>query len=245
LKIFLSALAIADDLGAIVVITLFYTQGFSLVYFLLAISVFAGLLILNRRGVTTLWLYLVSGAIMWFFMLQSGIHATITGVLLAFAIPFRNAGEDSPNHQQSPSYRLQHNLHKPVAFLIMPLFALANTGIAFNGNWADSLISANSLGISAGLVLGKPIGITLFSFLAVKLGLSQLPSDITWRHIVGAGCLGGIGFTMSTFITLLAFEQAELVQLSKIAILCSSLLAGILGVVILSWHSNKVGNTTP
>ncbi len=239
LKIFLSALAIADDLGAIVVITLFYTQGFSLVYFLLAMSVFVGLLILNRRGVTTLWLYLITGAIMWFFMLQSGVHATLTGVLLAFAIPFRNAGEDSPNHQQSPSYRLQHSLHYPVAFLIMPLFALANTGMVFNSNWADSLISVNSLGIGVGLVLGKPIGITLFSFLAVKFGLSQLPSDITWQHIIGVGFLGGIGFTMSTFITLLAFEQADLVQWSKIAILCSSLIAALIGTVILNWQNHQ------
>ncbi len=227
LKIFLTALAIIDDLGAIIIIALFYVGDFSLIYLSLALSIFAGLLILNRLGVRQLYLYLVSGLLMWYLMLQSGIHATIAGVLLAFAIPFARGDETSP------SYQLQHFLHKPVAFFIMPLFALANTSIVLSGNLVEGLMTANSLGIWAGLFLGKPLGITLLCRLAVKLGLSQLPSDLTWRHIIGAGFLGGIGFTMSIFITLLAFSDPIIVQNSKLAILLSSFSAGVVGSLIL------------
>jgi NhaA family Na+:H+ antiporter len=164
---------------------------------------------------------------MWYFMLKSGIHATIAGVLLAFAIPFAGGGEDSP------SYKLQHFLHKPVAFIIMPIFALANTGIVLTGNWLGGLASSNSLGIILGLFLGKPLGITLFSVLAVKLGLSQLPNEVSWKHIIGAGFLGGIGLTMSIFITLLAFGNPEIVQSSKISILLAAFAAGTVGFLIL------------
>lgn len=175
---------------------------------------------------------------MWYFMLKSGIHATIAGVLLAFVIPFGNGDE------KSPSYKLQHFLHKPVAFIIMPIFALANTGIALTGNWIEGLITSNSLGIFAGLFIGKSLGIVLFSFLAIKIGLSQLPNEVSWKHIVGAGFLGGIGFTMSIFITLLAFDNPEVVQSSKISILLSSLLAGTVGFIILSKEIAKsVGAT--
>lgn len=233
LKIFLAALAIIDDLGAIVVIALFYVGNFSLLYLSLAAGVFLVLVILNRLGVHRLPFYLIPGAVMWYFMLKSGIHATIAGVLLAFAVPFARGGEDSP------SYRLQHFLHRPVAFVIMPLFALANAGIDLSGNWLAGLATANSYGILAGLFLGKPLGIVLFSALAIKLGLAQLPRDVSWRHITGAGFLGGIGFTMSIFITLLAFDQPEIVQSSKISILLGSLLAGIVGYVILSRGEKK------
>jgi NhaA family Na+:H+ antiporter len=228
LKVFLAALAIIDDLGAILIIALFYQKGFSLLYFALAIGVYFGLLVLNRLGVNRLTAYLIPGMLMWYFMLQSGVHATIAGVLLAFAIPFRNGDE------QSPSYILQHFLHRPVAFFVMPLFALANTGIALTGDWIPGLATANSLGIFAGLFAGKPIGILLFSLLAVKSGLSQLPDDMNWNHVIGAGFLGGIGFTMSIFITLLAFDNPEIVQISKISILLSSLLAGAAGFLILN-----------
>ena len=227
LKVFLAALAIIDDLGAILVIALFYQNDFSLLYFALAIGLYGGLLVLNRFGVNRLSAYFIPGIFMWYFMLQSGVHATIAGVLLAFAIPFRNGDENSP------SYKLQHFLHRPVAFMIMPLFALANTGIVLAGNWVPELVSLNSLGIFAGLFAGKPLGIALFSLLAVKLGLSQLPEDVQWKHIVGAGFLGGIGFTMSIFITLLAFGTPEIVSSSKISILLSSLLAGAVGFLIL------------
>jgi NhaA family Na+:H+ antiporter len=166
-------------------------------------------------------------------MLKSGVHATIAGVLLAFVIPFGNGDE------KSPSYKLQHFLHKPVAFIIMPLFALANTGIALSGNWVEGITTSNSLGIFAGLFVGKPLGIALFSFVAFKIGLSQLPNSVSWKHIIGAGFLGGIGFTMSIFITLLAFSNPEIVQSSKISILLSSLLAGAVGFIILSRETAK------
>ena len=224
LKIFLTALAIIDDLGAIVVIALFYVNGLSLLYLLLAVAVFAGLLVLNRLGVRRLPVYLILGCVMWYFMLQSGIHPTISGVLLAFAIPF------SCGDERSPSWRLQHFLHRPVAFVIMPLFALVNTSIALSGNWAVGLATANSLGIVAGLLFGKPLGITLFSALAVKSGVCCLPRGVSWRQIVGAGCLGGIGFTMSIFITLLAFSSPELIQSSKISILLGSWRRGLSGI---------------
>jgi len=236
LKVFLTALAIIDDLGAIVVIALFYASDFSLLYLVLALGMFAGLLMLNRLGVHRLPFYIVPGFIMWYFMLKSGVHATIAGVLLAFAIPFGRGDEESP------SYKLQHFLHKPVAFIIMPLFALANTGIALAGNWLEGLATSNSLGIFAGLFFGKPLGIVLFSLLAVKLSLSQLPSDVFLKHIIGAGFLGGIGFTMSIFITLLAFSNPEIVQNSKISILVSSLLAGTVGFLILNRQTASISN---
>jgi NhaA family Na+:H+ antiporter len=228
LKIFLTALAIIDDLGAIAIIALFYVGDFSLLYLMLALAILAGLFILNRLGIHSLPFYLIPGIVMWYFMLKSGIHATIAGVLLAFVIPFGNGDEESP------SYKLQHFLHKPIAFIVMPLFALANTGIALTGNWLGGLTTPNSLGIFAGLAVGKPLGIALFSFLAVKIGVSQLPNDVSWKHIIGAGSLGGIGFTMSIFITLLAFNNPEFVQNSKISILLSSLVAGIVGYLLLS-----------
>jgi len=236
LKVFLAALAIIDDLGAILVIALFYQSDFSLLYFALALGVYAGLLILNRLGVNKLSAYLIPGIFMWYFMLQSGVHATIAGVLLAFAIPFRNGDEESP------SCKLQHFLHRPVAFIIMPLFALANTGIALTKDWVPGLVTSNSFGIFAGLFIGKPLGIVLFSLLAVKFGLSQLPEDVRWSHIIGAGFLGGIGFTMSIFITLLAFGNPEIVQSSKISILVSSFLAGTVGFLILSRQAANISD---
>ena len=227
LKIFLTALAIIDDLGAIAIIAIFYTGDFSLMYFLFALGIYGGLLILNRLGVQRLPVYLILGLIMWYFMLKSGVHATLAGVLLAFALPFGNGDENSP------SYRLQHFLHKPVAFIIMPIFAFTNTGIILSGNWIEGLKTPNSLGILFGLILGKSLGIFLFSYLAVKFGVSQLPNDVTWKHIIGAGFLGGIGFTMSIFITLLAFDNQALIQSSKISILIGSLIAGFIGFLIL------------
>jgi NhaA family Na+:H+ antiporter len=236
LKIFLAALAIIDDLGAIVIIALFYVGDLSLLYLGLALGIYVGLLILNHLGVHRLPFYLIPGFVMWYIMLKSGIHATIAGVLLAFAIPFARGDEESP------SYKLQHFLHKPVAFIIMPLFALANTGIALTGNWIEGLATSNSLGIFAGLFFGKPLGIALFSVLAVKLGLSQLPGDVSWRNIIGAGFLGGIGFTMSIFITLLAFGNPEIVQSSKISILVGSLVAGTVGFLILNRQTASIYN---
>jgi NhaA family Na+:H+ antiporter len=162
---------------------------------------------------------------MWYFMLNSGVHATITGVLLAFVIPFGDGGK------QTASYRLQHLLHKPVAFIILPLFAIANTCIAIDSNWHEGLNHPNTIGIILGLLIGKPLGIWLFSFLAVSLGICSLPDDLKWKNILGAGMLGGIGFTMSIFITLLAFKNdgEEVITYSKIAILIASFIAGTAG----------------
>lgn len=227
LKVFLTALAVIDDLGAILVIAFFYTTTLSFLNLGIALGVFVFLLILNRLKVHLLLPYLIGGVIMWYFMLHSGVHATITGVMLAFAIPF------GKGDSKSISYRLQHWLHKPVSFLILPVFALANTALVIHTNWSDDLTSTNSMGIFAGLVIGKPLGIFVFSLSAVTVGLSSLPQDLRWKDLIGAGFLGGIGFTMSIFITLLAFNDASIVNGSKIAILFSSLAAGILGFFIL------------
>lgn len=223
IKIFLTALAVMDDLGAILVIAVFYTKTllFSNLFFSLAI--FAALVVMNRLKVRNLLPYLIGGAGMWYFMLHSGIHATITGVLLAFAVPFGDGGE------KSPSYILQHLLHKPVAFAILPLFALANTGLILSYDWYNGLTQPLGLGIILGLFLGKPIGIVLFSLVGVGLGLCALPAGSTWKHLVGVGFLGGIGFTMSIFITLLAFDCPEHIDISKIAVLVASVLSGLAG----------------
>jgi NhaA family Na+:H+ antiporter len=225
LKVFLTALAVIDDLGAILVIAFFYTQTIAFDNLLYAFIILGFLFILNRRKVHHLAPYLIGGAFMWYFMLNSGVHATITGVLLAFVIPFGDGGK------KTASYRLQHFLHEPVAFIILPLFAVANTCIAINSGWYEGLSHENSIGIILGLVVGKPVGILLFSFLAVSFGISTLPKDLRWRNILGAGMLGGIGFTMSIFITLLAFKNdgEEVITYSKIAILIASFLSGMFG----------------
>jgi NhaA family Na+:H+ antiporter len=227
LKVFLAALAVMDDLGAIIVIAVFYTTQLSFAYLFAALGVFVVLFLMKRMlHVMALAPYLLGGAVMWYFMLQSGVHATIAGVLLAFAIPYSATEDDAA----SPSHRLEHVLHKPVAFLIMPVFALANTGIVVGADWAHQLLSSNSVGILAGLAIGKPVGIVLFTFAAVAAGACRLPLDLAWRHILGAGVLGGIGFTMSIFITNLAFTgQADVINASKIAILLASLCAGVAG----------------
>ena len=227
LKIFLTALAVIDDLGAIVVIAVFYTDAVSVAYLLGAFGVYALLLMFNRMfKVFSLYPYLIGGAIMWFLMLKSGVHPTIAGVLLAFAIPFSAKAED----ESSPSHRLENLLHKPVAFFILPAFALANTGIIIASGWESGLLSANSIGIVAGLVIGKPVGIVVLSAIAVAFGICKLPSDLKWSHIFGAGMLGGIGFTMSIFIANLAFSNnAAAINVAKMAILGASSIAGILG----------------
>ncbi len=229
LKVFLTALAVMDDLGAIIVIAVFYTAELTVAYLLGALAVFGLLVCMNRfLRIMALAPYLIGGAVMWVLMLKSGVHATIAGVLLAFAIPFSAKQDD----EESPSHRLEHFLHKPVAFIILPIFALANTGIIIGSDWSQELASINSLGILAGLVIGKPLGITLLSLLAVTIGICKLPLDLTWKHVFGAGLLGGIGFTMSIFITNLAFTgQPDLINASKMAILLASLAAGTIGFI--------------
>lgn len=227
LKIFLTALAVIDDLGAILIIAIFYTADLNWMNLGIALSIFGVLLVLNRLKVHNLIPYLIGGVFMWYFMLNSGVHATITGVLLAFAIPF------SSGSKKSPSIILQHFLHQPVAFFILPVFALANTAILINSDWHYALSHNYTLGIALGLLLGKPIGITIFSYLAVKLRICKLPEDINWKGVIGVGFLGGIGFTMSIFITLLAFSDTEHIDNSKIMILVSSLIAGAIGFIYL------------
>lgn len=227
LKVFLTALAVMDDLGAIIVIAVFYTAQLAQNYLLGALAVFGVLIALNRVfRVMSLPPYLLGGVLMWFLMFKSGVHATIAGVLLAFAIPFSAKSDD----EKSPSHRLEHFLHMPVAFLILPIFALANTGIVITSGWQQDLLSANSAGIIGGLVVGKPLGIVLVSFLAVAIGVCRLPADLNWHHIFGAGLLGGIGFTMSIFVTNLAFAgNAGTINASVIAILLASATSGLLG----------------
>lgn len=235
LKVFLTALAVIDDIGAILVIAVFYTDTIAFTNLFIAFAIMGFLFILNRRKVHNLIPYLIGGAAMWYFMLNSGVHATITGVLLAFVIPF---GDGS---KQTSSYKLQHFLHKPVAFFILPLFAIANTGIAIGHDWHEGLNHPNTIGIILGLVVGKPLGIWLFSFVAVSLGICTLPRDLKWSSILGAGMLGGIGFTMSIFITLLAFKNdgEEVITYSKIAILIASCIAGTVGFLWLQFNLKK------
>lgn len=237
-KIFLTALAIIDDLGAILVIAIFYTKGLALAWLGGAAAILLLLLILNKLKINKLVFYILPGILLWYCMLRSGIHATLSGVLLAFVIPFRKpAAAPRPAHTEestNPSYRLQHFLHKPVAFGILPLFALANTGIIFSAGWPQGLLSSNSLGILVGLVLGKPIGIMVCCWAAIRAGWCRMPEGMRWSHLLGTGLLAGIGFTMSIFITNLAFSNADHIQGSKIAILFASLLASCLGFVSLS-----------
>ncbi len=226
LKVFVVAFAVMDDLGAIIIIAVFYSASLSMGYLAGALATWALLLLLNRRGVTSLAPYLGGGALMWFLMLNSGVHATIAGIMLAFAIPFRARLADAP----SPSLRLERRLHKPVAFAILPIFALANAGVVFEPDWLQALAGANSLGIAAGLVIGKPLGVALSCLVATRIGICRLPADLGWSHVVGAGLLGGIGFTMSIFIANLAFSSdAEAINSSKLAILAASASAGVMG----------------
>lgn len=227
LKVFLTALAVIDDLGAILVIAIFYSQNIQWLYLLLSLGVFGILFLMNKLKIYRLWPYLIGGILMWYFMMNSGVHATITGVLLAFVIPFQKDEETSISHQ------LERWLHKPVSFLILPIFALANTAIVLRFNSGESLLPTYALGIILGLVIGKPLGITLFSYLSVKIKAAQLPSDLNWKQIFGAGILGGIGFTMSIFITLLAFTDATIINNAKLYIIIASFLAGIIGLIFL------------
>lgn len=224
-KVFLTALAIADDLGAILVIAIFYTKKIELTYLAGAVAVFTLLCIINRWRVNKLWPYAVGGIVMWWCLLHSGVHATLSGVLLAFAIPFFR------NPDECVSHKLQHRLHFPVAFVVLPIFAFVNTCIPIANDWTSHLMDRNSLGIIFGLVIGKPLGILLFCLVAVRLRLATISDGLSWRHLTGAGLLAGIGFTMSIFVSLLAFEDEELINMSQISVLIASLIAALLGAV--------------
>lgn len=229
LKIFLSALAIVDDLGAIIVIALFYTDQIDWISLGLCAGITALLIILNKCGVTKLIFYIIPGLFLWYFMHHSGIHATIAGVILAFTIP-TNISET----EISPLEKMEGKLHLPVSFAIMPLFALANTNITFQKEIFEGFINPLSLGIIGGLFVGKVLGINLFSWLSIKMKWSELPAFSGWREMIGVGFLAGIGFTMSIFVSLLAFPgHVEIQNTAKISILIASVLSGVIGYFIL------------
>jgi NhaA family Na+:H+ antiporter len=217
LKIFLTALAIIDDLGAIIVIAIFYATDMHYAYLFTGLGIMIIPIVLNLCKVQRLLFYFLPGIVVWYCLLNSGVHPTIAGVLLAFCIPL----------SKIPS--LEHALYDLVNFMIMPVFALANTAIIFPGEFSQIMHSPVTYGIVAGLVLGKPIGITLFSFLSVKLGLASLPSNTRWKQLLGTGMIAGIGFTMSIFIATLAYNEEELQVISKIAIIAGSVIAGCIG----------------
>lgn len=221
LKVFLTALAIIDDLGAVLIIAIFYTQQIHVDQLLYALGVIILLLTMNRLKVRPLVFYLLPGLLLWWFIVHSGVHATIAGVLLALCVPM------------SKVEQLEHALQKPVNFFILPVFALANTAISIVANEVAVLLQPLSLGIIAGLFLGKPIGIVLMSWMAVKAGWTNLPAGVSWPKMVAAGCMAGIGFTMSIFIANLAFTEGSLLDESKLAILLGSLFSGIAGILFM------------
>jgi len=225
LKVFLTALAVIDDLGAILVIAIFYSSTIYWINLGIALAIFVALLILNKLKFNFIWIYILGGIFMWYFMLHSGIHATIAGVLLAITIPFHK--DDS----LSKSYKLQHLLHAPVAFFVLPVFALANTAVMIAPGWEENFGEPYALGILGGLILGKPLGIVLFCLMAVFLKICALPTGMNRINLTGTGFLAGIGFTMSIFITLLAFDDAEIINNAKFMILCASFFAGIIGYI--------------
>ncbi|MBM3439016.1 MAG: Na+/H+ antiporter NhaA [Bacteroidetes bacterium] len=231
LKVFLTALAIIDDLGAIVVIALFYGGGFNFLY--LGLSAVIGLVLyrLNQKENENGWLFLFLGISLWFCMLHSGVHATLAGVILAFALPFKSG---KPN---TLSYRVEHKIQWPVTYIILPLFALANTAIAIPADTSAITTHPASLGTFFGLVLGKPLGIVIASLIAVKLGIATLSQSINLRKLIGAGILGGIGFTMAIFVDNLAFTDTHLIDLVKVSILIASTTCATLGFVLLKLKS--------
>lgn len=235
IKIFLAALAIVDDLGAIMVIAIFYTEQIHWIYLFFTALVIILLIFLNRFKVTRHIYYLIPGIFLWYFMHHSGIHATIAGVILAFTIP-----TNASHTEISPLEKLEHRLHTPVNFLIMPLFALANTNILFKSGMVEGLFSTLGYGIILGLVAGKLIGITLFSGIAIRTKLSSLPADSNWTQMIGTALLAGIGFTMSIFIALLSYKgHLEIQEEAKFAILVASAISGVSGYLILRQAGRK------
>ncbi|WP_293952568.1 MULTISPECIES: Na+/H+ antiporter NhaA [unclassified Sphingobacterium] len=228
LKVFLAALAIVDDLIAILVIAFFYSSGIETTFLIYAGIGMIILFVMNRVNVQNPYLYLIPGIFIWYFIHHSGIHATIAGVMVAMTIPTNDTDIESPLE------RLEHALVKPVNFIIIPLFAFANTNITIESEMLTGLVAPMGLGISLGLLLGKPLGILIMTFVCSKLGISSLPEGSSFRHIFGVGLLAGIGFTMSIFISILSFSDLLHINEAKLAILLTSLLAGTLGYLALS-----------
>ncbi|KUM23450.1 sodium:proton antiporter [Mesorhizobium loti] len=234
LKVFLTALAIIDDLGAVIIIALFYTSGLSLAYLAAAFAAIAVLIALNRMRVMNLLPYLVIGAVLWVLVLKSGVHATLAGVALALTIPLERSPGIGHDVEHSPLHRLEHGLHKLVPFIVIPIFGFANAGVSLGGLSFAALVEPLTLGVAAGLVLGKLVGVFGSSAIAIRLGLADLPVNAGWLHMLGISLLCGIGFTMSLFIGLLAFaSDAALQDAVKVGILAGSLIAALLGAAVL------------
>ena len=232
LKVMLLAVAIIDDLGAILIIALFYTSDLSLGMLGFAAIGFAALVALNLSGVRHTAPYVLIGTVIWVCVLKSGIHATLAGVLVALTIPLRTGdGVDAGNNNghQSPLHKLEHDLHPWIAYMVLPAFAFANAGVSFSGMSLGDVAGVLPLGIALGLVLGKPLGVLGFSFLAVKSGLVRLPEGLGWRHVAGLSALAGIGFTMSLFIGTLAFNSGELLNQVRIGVLLGSTVSALAG----------------
>jgi len=227
IKIFLSALAVADDLGAVLVIAFFYTSHINFAMLGLGIGILLLLLVGNKAGIKSSYFYLVLGLIVWLCFLLSGVHATIAGVLVAFTVP------STTKSGYSPLKKMEHSLHPWIAFLIMPVFALANSGIVIGSGFLSNIINPVSIGVTLGLVAGKFLGICSFTWVMVQLKLSVLPDKATWRHIAGVALLGGVGFTMSLFISGLAFDDQTHIEQAKYGILIASLIAGVSGILVL------------
>ena len=235
LKVFLTALAILDDLGAVLIIALFYSSGLSVTYLCLAALTLAALFALNRTGIMRLSPYLVLGAVLWFLVLKSGIHATLAGVALAAAIPLKVRG--AVDAAPSPLSRLEHGLSPWIAFLVVPIFGFANAGVSLAGMTPSAVLDPVPLGVAAGLFLGKQIGVFGSAWVAIRLRLADLPAHATWLQLYGVSALCGIGFTMSLFIGLLAFGDPHLQDATKMGVLAGSLLSAIAGWLIIRFGS--------
>lgn len=233
LKIFLTALAILDDLGAIAIIAVFYTAELNTSALAAAGGLLAALCVLNRLRVLRLAPYLLVGALLWYFVLKSGVHATLAGVALALAIPLRRQDPRQPGAEHSPLHALEHALHRPVALLIVPVFGFANAGVSFDGMGIDSLTAPIPLGIALGLFLGKQLGVFGFAWLAIRAGLASMPRHASFAQLYGVALLCGIGFTMSLFIGALAFNDAATIDATKIGVLTGSLVSAVLGYALL------------
>jgi len=242
LKLFLMTLAIIDDLGAIIIIAIFYTSDLSISSLIVAIFAVIALFLLNRKGVLSLVPYLLVGLVLWAAVLKSGVHATLAGVVTALFIPFRKENGASLTQLE----KLEHDLHPSVAFVILPLFAFANAGIPFDGITMEAFLHPVPLGIAVGLFMGNQLGVFGFSWIAIKLGISSLPDKVSWMQLYGVSALCGIGFTMSLFVGSLAFEQGgpDYAVDDRLGILLGSLLSGVLGYFILRFFSpNEVNNS--
>jgi NhaA family Na+:H+ antiporter len=237
LKLFLMTLAVIDDLGAIVIIALFYTADLSLSSLLVAVSAIAVLFLMSRNGVLKLAPYLLVGFVLWAAVLKSGVHATLAGVVTALFIPFRK----QPGEPYTQLERMEQDLHPAVAFGILPVFAFANAGIPFDGISLDSFLHPVPLGIAAGLFFGNQVGVLGFSWIAIKLGVSRLPQEVSWIQLYGVALLCGIGFTMSLFVASLAFEQGgqDYAVDDRLGIILGSLISGVCGYIVLRLFSKE------